>query len=355
MNKRIALIGYGLGGSRFHAPLIGATKGLELAAIVTSDAGRARDASARFPEAKVVGTIADLDDLTLDAVVVAAPNRYHGELVSRFLRIGLPVVVDKPLAVNAEAAAEIVAEAQSLSVPLTVFQNRRWDGDFLTIRRLLDERTLGEVVRFQSRFDKWAPERTGRARESADPNDGGGLLLDLGSHLVDQAIALFGPVAEVTAQLRAVVGDADDDDLVVLRHSNGVISELGMTVLGSMPVQRFTVTGSAGSYIKQGLDIQEEQLASGMVPGDHGWGRETRDRWGKIWRGSDSEPETIPTETGSSEHFYAGVVELLDGGEPPVDPADAVRALEVMDAARASSAEGRAISLLVHPDRGNTA
>ena len=229
-------------------------------------------------------------------------------------------------------------------MPLTVFQNRRWDGDFLTVRQLVDAGRLGEVVRFESRFDKWAPEPTGRARESGDPADGGGLLLDLGSHLIDQAIELFGPVETVLAQLEAVVGDADDDDTLLLRHQAGVVSQLGMSVLGSMPVRRFTVTGSTGSYVKRGLDVQEGQLARGVIPGDAVWGVEEETLWGHVWKGS-GKAVPVPTTRGAYEAFYAGVREMLDGAAPPVDPADAVRGLAVIDAARISSAEGRAVTV----------
>lgn len=345
MPRRVGLVGYGLGGARFHAPLIEATDGLELTAVVTSDAGRAAEASARHPGADVLGTVERLVELApeLDAVVVAAPNRHHVEVGRLFVGLGVPVVVDKPLAIDAQSAAALVAEAEASSVPLTVFQNRRWDGDFLTVRQLIGAGHLGKVVRFESRFDKWAPEPTGRVRESGDPFDGGGLLLDLGSHLIDQAIELFGPVETVIAQLEAVVGEADDDDMLLLRHQSGVVSQLGMSVLGSMPVRRFTVTGSAGSYVKLGLDVQEEQLASGVLPGDPAWGVEEEARWGRLWTGA-PEPEPVPTARGSYEKFYAGVRGMLDGAPPPVDPADAVRALAVIDAARLSSAEGRVVA-----------
>jgi len=344
--RRVGLVGYGLGGARFHAPLIEATDGLELTAVVTSDPGRAAEASARHPGADVLGTVERLVELApeLDAVVVAAPNRHHVEVGRLFVGLGVPVVVDKPLAIDAQSAAALVAEAEASSVPLAVFQNRRWDGDFLTVRQLIGAGHLGKVVRFESRFDKWAPEPTGRVRESGDPFDGGGLLLDLGSHLIDQAIELFGPVETVIAQLEAVVGEADDDDMLLLRHQSGVVSQLGMSVLGSMPVRRFTVTGSAGSYVKRGLDVQEGQLARGVLPGDAEWGVEEEDRWGQVWNGS-GEPKPVPTARGAYEAFYAGVREMLDGAPAPVDPADAVRALAVIDAARIASAEGRAVTV----------
>lgn len=346
-SKRVGLVGFGLGGSRFHAPLIDATDGLELAAIVTSDAGRAGTAAERFGSAEI---LPDVDELAgraddLDAVVVASPNRFHVEIAHRFIGLGKAVVVDKPLAIAAADAESLVAAANDKGVPLTVFQNRRWDGDFLTVRSLIEDGTLGDIVRFESRFDKWAPSPTGRARESGDPADGGGLLLDLGSHLVDQAVELFGPVGSVTARLTARVGGADDEDLVLLHHRNGVESQVAMSVLGSMPVRRFAVTGTLASYVKEGLDVQESQLAGGMRPGDPGWGTEGRELWGNLWRDPHLGPEPVETLPGQWELFYAGMAEMLEGGPPPVDPLDSVGLLRVLEAARFSAAERQTVDL----------
>ena len=221
---------------------------------------------------------------------------------------------------------------------VTALQNRRWDGDFLTVRKLLDARELGRVHRFESRFERWRPETGDGWRERTPAAKGGGLLLDLGSHLVDQAVQLFGPVsklyAEVDARREGAV--ADDDVFLALEHESGVHSHLWASVLAADPGPRFRVLGDRAAYVKHGLDIQEEQLRAGGSPTDPDWGKEPRERWGRLIMGQ--EPREVPTEPGSYGSFYAGVAaSLRDGAPPPVDPRDAVAVLEILDEARAAS------------------
>lgn len=199
---RVGLIGYGLAGSVFHAPLIAATEGLALDTVVTSNPERQEQARAEFPDVRVAATPDDLlaraDEL--DLVVIASPNKTHVPLATAALKAGLPVVVDKPVAGTAAEARELAALAEERGLLLSVFQNRRWDNDFLTLRKLLAEGELGDVWRFESRFERWRPLPKGGWRESGDPAEIGGLLYDLGSHLVDQALVLFGPVVSVYAE-----------------------------------------------------------------------------------------------------------------------------------------------------------
>ena len=272
----------------------------------------------------------------LDLVVVAAPNRAHVPVARAAIAAGLPVVVDKPLAPDAAAARAQVEEAAATGVMLTVFQNRRWDGDFLTVRRLLEEGTVGEPVRFESRFDRWRPVVDhSRWRERAGAEEAGGLLADLGSHLIDQAVALFGPPLAVHAEVdrRRPGAEVDDDVFLALAHPGGVRSHLGATMLAAAPGPRMRLTGLAGTYEVHGLDGQEDALRAGGRPDDPDWGRAPEGAWGRLSDGVGARP--VPTVRGDYPAFYAGVARCLrDGGPPPVDPADAVRVLEVIDEAR---------------------
>jgi scyllo-inositol 2-dehydrogenase (NADP+) len=345
---RVALLGYGLAGAVFHAPLIAAVEGLQLAAIVTRDDERRARAQRDHPDAALLGSTGEVWERAgdLDLVVVAATNRAHVPLARSSIEAGLAVVVDKPLAASADEGRLLVREARERGVLLTVFQNRRWDGDFLTVRGLLEEDALGEVARFESRFERWRSKLSGGWRESGDPRDAGGLLNDLGSHLVDQALVLFGPAAQVYAELdtRRAGAQTDDDTFVALQHESGVRSHLWMSALAAQPGPRFRVLGERAAYVKYGLDVQEELLHAGHRPADPGWGREPEDRWGSL--GADKQLRRIPTVPGTYERFYEGVaLTLREGTPPPVDPDSVVAALEVLDAARQSAREGRVVEL----------
>jgi predicted dehydrogenase len=341
----VGIAGYGIAGGVFHAPLVAATPGLRVAAIVTSNPERVERAGREHPEARVVGSVEEMLEL-VDVVVVATPNARHVPDAGAALAAGKDVVVDKPMAATAEDARALVDAARESGRLLTVFQNRRWDGDFLTVRRLVEGGELGEVVRLESRFDRWRPRVAEVWREAADPAQGGGLLLDLGSHLVDQALLLLGPARTVYAELdRRREGAAVDDDVfVAIEHANGVRSHLGASVVTGEPGNRFRVLGLAGAYLKEGLDPQEAALRDGARPGDEGWGREPPERWGRLVAGEEVRP--VETEPGAYEAFYAGLAAALHGeGPPPVDPEDAVRALEVLEAARASARDGVIVTL----------
>ncbi|MEV4324150.1 Gfo/Idh/MocA family oxidoreductase [Microbispora rosea] len=354
---RVGLAGFGPAGSFFHAPLIAATPGLRLAAVVTRDPGRAERVHASYPGAAVVPAVEDLWD-RCDLVVIATPNRTHVPMAAEALKAGLPVVVDKPLAGAAAEARDLVRLARDRGLMLTVFQNRRWDGDFLTLRRMLAE--LGEVHRFESRFERWRPVPKGGWRESGGPEEVGGTLYDLGSHLVDQALRLFGPVSGVYAETdvrRAGVRN-DDDAFVALTHRNGTRSHLWMSAVAADLGPRFRVLGSRASYVKWGLDPQEERLRAGerpdaadFGPGESagagaGWGVEAPERWGIVGAGGDT--RRVPTEPGAYQRFYEGVVACLrDGAPPPVEPGDAADTIAVLEAAALSAARGQTVALPV--------
>jgi scyllo-inositol 2-dehydrogenase (NADP+) len=339
---RVGIVGYGLAGAVFHAPLIAATPGLRVAVVVTGNPERREGAERDHPGARVVADVSEMLG-EVDVAVVAAPNREHVPVARAALDAGVHVVVDKPLAVTAAEGRELVDEARRADRILTVFQNRRWDGDFLTVRHLLERDALGDVGRFESRFERWRPKlAAGAWRESGDPREGGGLLLDLGSHLVDQARVLFGHPVSVYAEVerRRAGATVDDDVFVALEHDGGVRSHLWASVVAGAPASRFRVLGLEAAYVKDGLDPQEAALRAGARPGDAGWGREPQERWGRLVAG-DAE-EAVETERGAYEAFYAGLVAALRGeGPPPVDPLDAVAVLEVLEAA-VRSAEARA-------------
>jgi scyllo-inositol 2-dehydrogenase (NADP+) len=333
----VALLGYGLAGSVFHAPFIATTPGLRLSVVVTGNDERREQALREHPGVEVVATADEVwaRAADLDLVAIATPNDTHLPLGLAALDAGLPVVVDKPLALNADEGQALVDAAAERRLMLTAFQNRRWDGDFLTLRKLLDGNVLGRVHRFESRFERWRPDVGDGWRERVPPEQGGGLLLDLGSHLVDQAVQLFGPVRGLYAEvdMRRPGAVSDDDVFLALEHEAGVHSHLWASTLTAERGPRFRVLGGEAAFVKHGLDVQEEALRNGRSPTDADWGEEPRERWGRLVTG-DAQRE-VPTERGSYGSFYAGVAKsLADGAPPPVDPRDAVAVLELLDEAR---------------------
>ena len=343
---RVGLAGYGLAGSVFHAPLIAATPGMRLTLVATGNAERA-EAARR--EHRGVEVVSDADALVaraaeLDLLVVATPNATHYRVASAALGAGLAVVVDKPFAATAAEGRALIEQARAGKRMLSVFQNRRWDGDFLTVRKLLAGRVLGDVFRLESHFDRWRPEP--RAGWKNEPEPAAGLLYDIGPHLIDQALLLFGPVATVYAEqleLRRTTRVVDDAYLIIT-HRSGVSSHLVMSLVVAEGGPRFRVLGSAGTFTKFGLDVQEETLRAGVRPGDAAWGVDPRESWGHLANGTDT--HTIQTERGAYEHYYQGVRDSMQGGAPPpVDPADSVAGLEVIEAANVSAAEHRVVTL----------
>ena len=338
---RVGLIGFGLAGRAFHAPLIATTPGLRLHTVVTVNPERRVQLSREYPEARAVDSVEQLlDDASLDLVVVATPNDAHSPAARAALEAGRPVVVDKPLAPTAAEARDLVALAEARGLMLTVFQNRRWDSDFRTARHLIADGALGTVHRFESRFERWRPRIATGWRESADPAQAGGVLTDLGSHLVDQALHLFGPAAHVYAEVNARRPGAavDDDAFIALTHTNGVHSHLWMSAVCAQPGPRLRILGNQSAYTIQGLDPQEAALRAGHRPGP-GWGEPAESEWGLL--GTTEEARRYPSLPGDYPAFYAGVVSALrDGAPAPVDPHDAVETLTVLELARRSAAEG---------------
>ncbi len=317
-STRVAIIGYGLAGAVFHAPLISSTPGMTVAAIVTSNPERQQQAHRDFPKAAILSSAGQLwrDPTLYDLVVVATPNRAHLPLGIASMNAGLPVVIDKPITASVSSAEQLISTSERTGKLLTVFQNRRWDNDFLTVRRLLaaDLDLLGTITRFESRFERY----------------------------------LFGQPTQVYAEVEKKRPGAlvDDDTFVALRFANGVNAHLWMSAVTRIAGPRMRISGLRGTYEKWGLDPQEEALRTGMRPGDPDWGLEPHEKWGRLSTDIggihiDGPVEMLP---GAYEQYYALLRDaLVTGGPPPVDPKDAVVVLRIIEAAQQSGRSGTVV------------
>jgi len=332
---RFGLVGYGFGGRYFHAPLLAAAPECELIGVVTSSPERRGLVASEHPGVATVGSLTELRDAGAEAVAISTPADTHSPLTDEALELGLAVVCDKPFALDAASARRSVELADRLGLPLAPYQNRRWDSDFLTLRELVADGTLGELTRFESRFERLDPD-------PGPPPSGGGTLRDFGSHLVDQALVLLGPVASVYAEWRLRPNGMDDDVFVALTHVSGARSHLSGSWSQGAPGPRFRATGTTGSYVVAALmDGQEQALIAGHTPATLGsdWGAEPAERWGRVYRGDDG--EVVPTRNGAWSTFYPAFARAVRGlGPVPVDPRDAVMTATVLDAARRSATDG---------------
>jgi predicted dehydrogenase len=348
---RVGLIGYGFAGSAFHAPFIEAVPGLALTSVVTSNEGRAAQARSRHPHAEILPSAGDLLAAAdaHDLVVVAAPNREHVPLGLAAAEAGLHLVVDKPLAASAGDARRLADAAAAGGVVASVFHNRRWDGDFLTLRRLVDDGALGELLRLESRFERWQPEvDAGAWREGGEPEEAGGALFDLGPHLIDQALELLGPARSVYAEIGEVRTGAavDDDAFLALEHESGAHSHLWASMAAAHAAPRIRALGTSAAYVKHGVDVQEDMLLAGADPRDPGFGEEPREAWGTLGAGDATAP--VPTEPGRYIEYYEQMERAIrdPASTPPPVPLDAgIETLRVIEAARASSSERTVITL----------
>ena len=346
----VAVIGYGLAGSVFHAPLIAATPGLEVRAIVTSDAERRQKAARDFPDARLVATAdqlwEDVSDIAL--AVVATPNHLHAPQAITALERGLAVVVDKPMALSTEEAGAMLDTAGRTHGLLAAFHNRRWDSDFLLLRDLVEEDRLGGLFRLESRFDRFRPERSAAAwRETTAPEAGGGLLLDLGSHLIDQALLLLGRPEEVYAEIAQVRSGAtsDDDCFLSLRFAGGARAHLWATNLAPSTGPRWRVWGTREALEIWGLDPQEGYIRAGGRPTDAGFGEPDGTQRAVLTRGGDAGAgRELRLPAGRYGDFYAAMAAAIRGEAPVPVPAEAGwDVMAVVEAARRSAVTGRVV------------
>ena len=350
MTTRVALLGYGLAGRVFHAPLIAVEPDMEITAVVTTDPERRAQAAADLPGARILMSADEVwaDADSFDLVVVATANSAHVPQARAALEHGLTVVVDKPLAGTAAEAQDLIDLAQARGLQLHVFQNRRWDSEILTARRLIEEGVLGKVHRWESRFERWRPQPKGGWREVGPPEDLPGLLYDLGAHLVDQALHVLGPVEAVVASVRAVRDgmETDDDTQVMLWHTSGAVSILSVSSVSAFIEPRLRVLGTQGGLEITGLDTQEDALREGRSPLDDDWGTEPELAVARLVTGTDPTPSSVERARGAWSEYYRGVMLALRGeAPPPVDPRDVVANLRVIEAAAESARTGRVVTL----------
>lgn len=336
---RVAVVGYGMAGRDIHVPLL-REAGCEVVAVTTANPDRVAAAERDLPQAEVLPDLPALlhraEELALDLVVLGSPSGVHAEQAELVIEAGLPLVVDKPLGVGAVQALRVVDSARG-RVPLSVFQSCRFDPDVATLRRLVHQGVLGAVVRAEMRWERWQPARSGRWREVLPAEQGGGVLLDLHTHMVDAVVRLFGPVRSVYAELASRSTTAEDEAFLSCRHDSGVVSHLGASALAAAPGPRWRVLGTRGSYLVSGTNGEPGGLTELHDPDDGhcGW----------HYTGTDRSP--VPVEPVDPADYYRHVARALEEtdvaaaqGAMPVDPSDAVHGLAVLDAARVAARTG---------------
>ncbi len=341
---RAGVVGFGLGGRIFHTAVIDAVPGLELAAIVQRNRNSAAEA---YPKAKIVRSMEELlEDTSIRLVAVTTPNATHYALAKQALEANRDVVVDKPFTLSSEEAKDLIRLARKKQRLLAVYQNRRWDGDFLTLKELIEKKTLGRLVSFESHFDRWRPElRPLPWKES--PETGGGTLLDLGPHLIDQSLYLFGLPEAVWADIRSERNHSKVDDAFDLRlvYPNFTVW-LRSGCMTCIAGPRYILHGTRGSYVKFGLDPQEDALKAGGRFSDPHWGEEPESQWGTLAVGTEESvtSQKVPTKAGDYRGYYANVRDALLGKAPlAVTGEQGWNVIRVIELARFSSERRAAV------------
>lgn len=340
---RVGLVGYGFASKTFHAPLIAGTAELELAAVSSSDAAKVH---ADWPSVDVVAEAQTLfDDPSLQLIVIPTPNDTHFPLAKAALNAGKHVVVDKPFTVTLSQARELDALAKAKGLMLSVFHNRRWDSDFLTLQGLINEGRLGEVRYFESHFDRFRPEVRQRWREQKGA--GSGIWFDLGPHLIDQALQLFGPPVSIYVDLAELRPGAQTTDYF---HAILTYPQRRVVLHGSMLVAaesaRYQVHGTLGSFVKYGLDPQEDRLKAGERPPQENWGYDMRDGTLTLADGEGVKEETLLSVPGNYPAYYAAIRDAINGsGKNPVSAEEAIQVMELIELGLQSAEKRQAVSM----------
>ena len=348
---RVGLVGFGMAGRVFHGPLISSVPGLELAAVLERNSSNARNtnnAAQRYPGITTYRNLETmLADASLDLFVVATPSGTHFQVARQILEAAKNVIVDKPMSTTSAEIAQLIALASAKSVHLIPFFIRRWDSDFQTIQKLLHEGQLGNVVYFESRFDRWRPNPPSDRLWKEDPSQGGGVLLDLGTHIADQALALFGKPEAIAADILCEREWARVNDAFTLRLRYPKLTVvLGANCLSSPPRPRFHIRGTKGNYIKSGLDPQEAALNKLTRIDDPNWGHELAANWGMLHVDMDGSMVTRPVAPipGDYRLYYAAVRDTLLGkATAPLPPVEAWRVARLLEWAQESSDQRREI------------
>lgn len=341
----VGLIGYGFGGRIFHAPFISAVQGLKLCKVRETKAENVAHLEAHYPQVQVVSQNEDiLCDDTVQMVVITTLNAFHYELAAAALKNGKHVVVDKPMTLTSAEADALIELAGEKGLVLSAFQNRRWDSDFKTVRKVVEGRLLGDVVSFEAHFDRFRPHLSENWREKN--RAGSGMLYDLGSHLIDQAQALFGIPEEIFAdlQVQRPGGEVDDSFEILLRYP-GLRVSLKCSMLVREQGPHFILHGTRGSYVKYGMDVQEDDLISGKRPGKTGeWGKEPENLWGRLntdINGLHFEGR-LESEPGDYRDYYRNVAGAIKGTEPlAVSARQARNTIRIIELAQKSQQEKR--------------
>ena len=329
---RVGIAGYGLAGRSFHGPLLKGC-GFDVVAIATSNSTRTRQAKDDFPLATIAPDFANLLKQNLDLVVIATANKVHAEQAKAAIAAGIPVVIDKPAARTAAETAEIFQAAKDAAVPITVFYNRLWDSDALTIKHVVRNGLIGKPFRLDSRFERFRPQLNPASwRENEAPENGGGLLLDLQTHLISTALDWFGPAQLVHAQIRTIRGESEDDVLLALKHETGVDSYLSASAIAGNPGPRIRLLGSEGALVIEDLDPQEALLRAGEFPEGGLWKVPTASR-AYIYRGDVK--EEISAQPGNYGKFYLALKDALSQGSAlPISEEQVLAVAKVIDKAR---------------------
>lgn len=335
----VGLVGYGLAGQAFHAPVIRAVSGLHLAAILQRSGNEAAE---KYPDVRIVRGVEELLAMReIRLVVVATPNDTHFSIARQCLAAGRDVVVDKPFTTTLEEAKSLVKFAKKVGRLITVYQNRRYDGDFQAIRKLVVEGMLGRIVRFETNYDRFRPQLKPRAwRETTRP--GSGILFDIGPHLIDHGLVLFGLPEGVTADVRierenAVADDAFD---IMFHYRRGMRAVLRSSILAAAPRPRFVLHGTQGSFVKQSFDPQENNLRHGKIPSEGAWGAEPEENWGVLTvpDGEKFAQRRIAPANCDFRNYYANVRDTLLGKAAiAVTPEWALNVMRLLEMARESS------------------